>query len=131
MASFQELIYKNGKIIGLNMNSNIASSLHDVGVMTTNLQNLQTEVDDVKKDVLDKNASLTQQLTDLTNHFETEHSDVVSVVKNINTSLTCPDFAMSDPPTADELSAINALSDGSFYTINGGNAVLVYRGKLV
>lgn len=132
MASFQELIYKNGKIIGLTMNSNMSAALQDVSALASNMSSLQTDVDTAKKEFTAENANLSQQINDLTNHFENEHSDVVAVVKNINKSLTCPDFTMSDPPTEDELQAINnALTTGSLYTINGGNAVLVYRGKLV
>jgi hypothetical protein len=124
MSSFQELIYKNGKIVGLSMNSNMASALHDVSTMVSSLSNLQTEVDSVKKDAVDKTDSITAQLNEATSRFD-------NAVRTINTSLVCPDFTMSDPPTADELNAINStLVAGSLYTINGGNAVLVYRGAL-
>jgi hypothetical protein len=131
MSSFQELIYKNGKIVGLTMNSDIATALHDVHSMVSNIATLQTEVETVKKDATDKDTQLSQQLSDITSRIETEHADTMNTVKNISTSLICPDFTMSEPPTLDELNAINsALVAGSLYTINGGNAVLVYRGTL-
>jgi hypothetical protein len=37
---------------------------------------------------------------------------------------------LSDPPTPEELEALNSLQVGDLYTLNGGTSVLVFREPL-
>ena len=52
---------------------------------------------------------------------------VVEDMKSDTQSNACNDFPLSDPPTLEELTEINKMQVGSFYTINGGNVMMVFR----
>jgi hypothetical protein len=53
--------------------------------------------------------------------------DFKAIVQLVLASSLCPDFKLSDPPTIEEVTEINEMVEGTFYTINGGNAVMIFR----
>jgi hypothetical protein len=96
------------------------------------IRDYKTEVDTAIASKADKNAT-----DDLQRKVDEQYA-IVDNYKNLVDSLNkemesmkmskaCNDYVLSDPPTLEELTEINKMNLGSFYTINGGNVMLVFR----
>jgi hypothetical protein len=53
--------------------------------------------------------------------------EVLELAQKVDVIYRCPDFKLSDPPTIEEAQEINNMEDGTLYTINGSNSIMIFR----
>ncbi len=122
---------KNGAVIGLKLNGSIVHAVNNLdNILTSKVA--KEDLDATKQELSDK-MNTKMDLSSFYDYMEPVNNQLSSLntqINNIPALKPCKDFTLSDPPTDEELSLLNAMEVGDFYTLNGGSAVLIFRGEL-
>ncbi len=92
-------------------------------------------VDEVKQSIGDKaEQTVVTALSEKVEGYDAKITDYKTRVDELKQEMeavqhakACNDYKLSDPPTAEEITEINKMAPGSFYTINGGSVPMVFR----
>ena len=123
-----QTLLQNGSAIGLKLTGSIVNVVNNID------EELKRKADKDELTTIQAEVQLKPSIEDVANLMKTvtdRYDDVVATVKQSvydNASKPeCANFPLSDPPTLEEITEINKMEPGSFYTLNGGNVIMIFR----
>ena len=123
-----QTLLQNGSVIGLKLTGSIVNVVNNID------EELKRKADKDELTTIQAEVQLKPSIEDVANLMKTvtdRYDDVVATVKqSVYDNASKPGFAnfsLSDPPTLEEITEINKMEPGSFYTLNGGNVIMIFR----
>jgi len=138
-------VSKNGSVIGLKLNGSVISTVNNIdsvlskkadkAVVDEMVDQFKTEREEFDKFKEESAESIKTKIDlaffyDYMTSINEQISNLGSKLGNIPSQKEVHNLELSDPPTPEELEALNSLQVGDLYTLNGGTSVLVFREPL-
>lgn len=134
--TIEDTFLKNGNVIGLRLTGTILNQVNsldtalDAKADKTEIARLDAEL--ATKATNDKVSRLESDVQGLglTVSSKADATEIVRLENMITSgagAISVADFTLDNPPTREQIDALNALPVGSMYTVNGGTAVLIFR----
>jgi arginine utilization protein RocB len=136
-------VSKNGSVIGLKLNGSVISTVNNIdsllakkadkAIVDEMVDQFKTEREEFDK-FKEESAESIKTKIDLA-FFYDYMTSINEQISNLGSKSTASQkevqhLELSDPPTPEELEALNSLQVGDLYTLNGGTSVLVFREPL-
>jgi hypothetical protein len=102
----------------------------DAKATMDDIEQIKTAIETGLKSKTDS-AEYTKFVGSMNNAIQGFGNDMDIFAKNVLGLLKCNDYILSEPPTAEEIAQINKMEPGSFYTINGGTVMMIFRDPYV
>ena len=143
MQDLNTVFQKNGSVIGLKLNGSVISTVNNIdsllakkadkAIVDEMVDQFKTEREEFDKFKEESSESIKTKI-DLAFFYEymTSINEQISNLgsKSAASQKEVQNLELSDPPTPEELEALNSLQVGDLYTLNGGTSVLVSREPL-
>ena len=143
MQDLNTVFQKNGSVIGLKLNGSVISTVNNIdsvlskkadkAVVDEMVDQFKTEREEFDKFKEESIESIKAKI-DLAFFYDymTSINEQISNLgsKSAASQKEVQNLELSDPPTPEELEALNSLQVGDLYTLNGGTSVLVFREPL-
>ena len=143
MQDLNTVFQKNGSVIGLKLNGSVISTVNNIdsllakkadkAIVDEMVDQFKTEREEFDK-FKEESAESIKNKIDLA-FFYDYMTSINEQISNLGSKSTASqkevqNLELSDPPTPEELEALNSLQVGDLYTLNGGTSVLVFREPL-
>ena len=143
MQDLNTVFQKNGSVIGLKLNGSVISTVNNIdsllakkadkAIVDEMVDQFKTEREEFDKFKEESSESIKTKI-DLA-FFYDYMTSINEQISNLGSKSTASqkevqNLELSDPPTPEELEALNSLQPGDLYTLNGGTSVLVFREPL-
>jgi pantothenate kinase type III len=122
------VIFKNAGILGITLTPAIQTSINTLDAQLATKTN-NTDFNAYKTLTGTAVQALDTKVNDQIANLNSLGAEILRVRDLLATATTVTNLSWSSPPTQPEKDAINALAIGSFYTINGGNVIMVHRAQ--
>ncbi len=131
-----QTLLQNGSIIGLRLTGSIVDAVNNIEerfATKADKNDLRRSIDTNSNDleyypaingINNIMVTFEQNLANLGGLLNTNYAELLG---NIRALQSPQNFTLSNPPTLEEITEINKMTPGSFYTINNGTALMVFR----